>query len=134
MTIGGIIACILACLFTGAFIMCMSIYLTDGEWYGYVIGLLISALACAIILVGFHWYYIKTESGARAIKTEQINLNGGIRRTVKVYSATGNLIKEYEGTFDIEYDDDRILFDDENGLRHIIYYPTGTVIIDEMGE
>ena len=114
--------------------MCMSIYLTDGEWYGYVIGLLISALACAIILVGFHWYYIKTESGARAIKTEQINLNGGIRRTVKVYSATGNLIKEYEGTFDIEYDDDRILFDDENGLRHIIYYPTGTVIIDEMGE
>ena len=34
----------------------------------------------------------------------------------------------------MEYDDDRILFDDENGLRHIIYYPTGTVIIDEVSE
>ena len=57
----------------------------------------------------------------------------GIQRKVTVFDATGNVIKEYEGKFDVEYDDDRILFDDEKGLRHIIYYPTGTVIIDEVG-
>ena len=51
-----------------------------------------------------------------------------------VYDMDGDIIKEYEGKFDIEYDDDRILFDDENNLRHIIYYPTGTVIIDEVSE
>lgn len=134
MTIGGIIEYIFVCLFVAGFIMGISAYATDAEWYGWVIGLLISAIVCAIIFGGFRWYYTKTESGARAIKTEQSNLNGGIRRSVKVYDATGNLIQEYEGTFDIEYDDDRILFDDENGLRHIIYYPTGTVIIDEIGE
>lgn len=134
MTIGGIIACVLICLVVSLFIVCGSVSATYGEWYGWVIGLLIAAIICALIVGGFHWYYTKTESGARAIKTEQSNLNGGIRRSVKVYDATGGLIQEYEGTFDVEYDDDRILFDDENGLRHIIYYPTGTVIIDEIGE
>ena len=28
-------------------------------------------------------------------------------------------------------DENRILFDDEDGKRHVIYYPTGTIIIDE---
>jgi hypothetical protein len=44
---------------------------------------------------------------------------------------TGNLLKTYEGKFDIDYDDNRIIFDDETGKRHVIYYPTGTVIVDE---
>lgn len=29
------------------------------------------------------------------------------------------------------YKCDRILFDDEQGKRHVIYYPTGTVTVDE---
>ena len=59
-------------------------------------------------------------------------INKGIDRTVKVYDVNGKLIQEYDGKFDIEYDDDRIVFDDENNKRHIIYYPTGTIIIDEV--
>ena len=43
----------------------------------------------------------------------------------------GDLIQEYEGKFDIEYNEHRIKFDDENGKRHLIYHDTGTVIIDE---
>ena len=43
-------------------------------------------------------------------------------------------IQKYDGEFDVTYDNDRILFDDEKGLRHIIYYPTGTVIVDEVEE
>ena len=134
MTIGGVVLYILICLIVATVVIGTTLCATSGEWYGWVIGLLITAILCAAIFGGFHWYYTKTESGARAVKTEQSNLNGGIRRSVKVYDATGNLIQEYKGTFDVEYDDDRILFDDENGLRHIIYYPTGTVIIDEIGE
>ena len=81
--------------------------------------------------VGF-WYYNNTESGKRAIKTQESDFNGGIKRKVTVYDVEGDVIVEYQGKFDVEYDDDRILFDDEEGLRHIIYYPTGNVIVDEV--
>ena len=81
--------------------------------------------------VGF-WYYNNTESGKRAIKTQESDFNGGIKRKVTVYDVEGDVIAEYQGKFDVEYDDDRILFDDEEGLRHIIYYPTGNVIVDEV--
>ena len=80
------------------------------------------------------WWCNNTEAGKRAFKTQDSNLNGGITREVKVYDVEGDLIASYKGKFDIEYDDDRILFDDEKGNRHIIYYPTGNVIIDEVGK
>lgn len=98
-----------------------------------VIGGLIGFVVSIIILFGMFWYYNSTASGARALKTQESNLNMGIERRVTVYDIEGDVIQEYEGKFDLEYDDDRILFDDEKGLRHIIYYPTGTVIIDEVG-
>jgi len=41
------------------------------------------------------------------------------------------MIKTYDGKFDIDHDDNRIIFDDEQGKRHVIYYPTGTVVVDE---
>ena len=75
-----------------------------------------------------------TESGKRKLKTFESNFTGGICRVVKVYDVEGDIIAEYKGKFDIEYDENRILFDDENGLRHIIYYPTGNIIIDEVSE
>lgn len=80
------------------------------------------------------WYFSTTAAGKRAWKTQESNFNGGIQREVKVYSVDGKLIQEYKGKFDVEYDDDRILFDDEKGHRHIIYYPTGIVTIDEVDE
>lgn len=93
-------------------------------------------LAGLLIIIGAWaigiWYYNGTEAGKRALKTQESNFNGGIKRRVTVYDVEGDMIAEYEGKFDIEYDDDRILFDDEQGLRHIIYYPTGNVIIDEL--
>lgn len=105
---------------------------------GYKFGIILTSIVTIIILiimwgVGF-WYYNNTEGGKRAFKTQESNFNGGIERQVTVYDIEGGVVAEYKGKFDIEYDDDRILFDDENGLRHIIYYPTGTVIIDEIGE
>ena len=94
--------------------------------------LVITFIVGTVSLLGLNWYYTNTASGERELKNQNSNLNYGLNRRIEVYDATGNLIKTYEGKFDVEYDSDRIIFDDENRLRHIIYYPTGTVIIDEV--
>ena len=46
----------------------------------------------------------------------------------------GDVLAHYKGKFDVEYSDERILFDDENGQRHIIYFKSGTVVVDEVSE
>lgn len=105
---------------------------SDNKKLGAIIGGLVGLIISMIILGILLWYYNSTAAGARAFKSQESNFNMGIERKVTVYDMEGDVIQEYEGKFDVEYDDDRILFDDENGKRHIIYYPTGTVIIDEV--
>lgn len=94
----------------------------------------IATIIIALIICGaFIWYRSNSESGQRALKDQQSDLNGGIERTVRVFDINGELIEEYTGKFDIETDKTSyILFDDENGNRHMIYYTTGTIIIDEF--
>lgn len=100
-----------------------------------ILGIVATILICAILIAaewgGHIWYYQKTAKGQRAVKTQQSNFSNGIEREVKVYDVNGKLVAYYDGKFDITYDDDRILFDDEKGKRHIVYYPTGTVVVDE---
>ena len=96
------------------------------------VGILIGGLLSVIVLFGMFWWFGNSASGARAMKTQESNFNKGIYREITVYDVNGGVIQQFKGKFDIEYDDDRIMFDDENGLRHIIYYPTGTVIVDEL--
>lgn len=86
---------------------------------------------CLILFLAMHWYFNNTAAGRRAYKSQKSNFNNGIERVVRVYDVNGKLITEYDGKFDITYDNDRILFDDQNGKRHVIYYPTGTVTVDE---
>ena len=51
----------------------------------------------------------------------------------KVYDIDGDLVAEYSGKFDIETDHTTyILWDDEKGMRHIIYFSTFNIIIDEV--
>lgn len=129
MTVGGWIgfACLaVAILFIGFLI---GLGLDDGKIMA--ISMTVSAVLVVFVLIGMLFYYNNTASGKRAYKTQESNFNYGIERTVEVYDATGNLLKTYNGKFDIDYDDNRIIFDDENGKRHVIYYPTGTVIVDE---
>lgn len=98
------------------------------------ISLLATIPICICILLGMHWWYGNTESGKRAVKTQESNFDGGIRRHVSVYDAVGNLIQEWDGKFDVDFDGDeqRILFDDENGRRHLVYFKTGTVVVEEV--
>lgn len=113
------------------FILIVSLVVAACAENGYTLSVGIWLILSAIICFGMLWYYNNTQSGKRAFKSQESNFGDGIERTVKVYDVNGQLITEYDGKFDITYDDDRILFDDENGKRHVIYYPTGTVVIDE---
>ena len=133
MTIGGII---FAIILTIGILIFGGLCLTDycETTIGKVASVVILVIAMVALWGGLLWYYNCTESGKRALKTQESELNGGITREVKVYDMEGDLVQSYKGKFDVDYDDDRIVFDDENGLRHIIYYPTGTVVIDEVAE
>ena len=92
--------------------------------------LLATGIVISILLVSATiLYFNTTASGTRALKTQQSNFDGGINRTVKVYDYTGNLITEYEGKIDVSFENNRVLFDDENNKRHVIY--NGIVIVDE---
>ena len=53
----------------------------------------------------------------------------GINRTITVYDYSGTEIKSWSGTFDVESNESKVLFDDENGKRVIIY--NGIVINEE---
>lgn len=98
---------------------------------GMAIGVLIFAIILGAILIVSPIVYMNTEAGARALKDQQSNFNEGIERVVKIYDVNGELIEQYEGRFDVETTSSYVLFDDENNKRHMIYYTTGTIIIDE---
>ena len=93
-------------------------------------------IVTAVFCVSIGWWQLNTESGKRALKTQQSNLHGGITRRVTVYDMEGDTIAAYEGKFDVEHknNENRIMFDDENGKRHIIYYTTGTITVDEISK
>ena len=97
----------------------------------WIMGIIATIIVAIAICGGILFWLYGTESGARAIKDTKSNASGGIERTVTVYDFDGDIIQQYSGKFDVEYNSERIKFDDENGKRHIIYYTTGTVIIDE---
>ena len=129
MTVGGWIGFV--CLAGAILFIGFLIGLAFDDDKAVVITMIISAVLVVFVLIGMLFYYNNTASSKRAYKSQESNFNYGIERTVEVYDATGNLLKTYNGKFDIDYDDNRIIFDDENGKRHVIYYPTGTVIVDE---
>lgn len=99
--------------------------------------IIISIIGTIIILgatLGIEsWYFNGTEAGKRAVKDQESNFHGGITRTVDVYDMEGDLLRKYEGEFDVEMHNNYIVFDDENNQRHVIYFTTGTVTIDEVG-
>lgn len=134
MTLGAIIVCLLFTVITLIFggVIAYTAYDMGGSVIGTIISIVITLAITISIWVGSFWYYNNTEDGARALKTQDSNFNGGIERQVIVYDANGDVIEEYQGKFDVEYESNQILFDDENGQRHIICFGSGTVIINEV--
>ena len=85
-------------------------------------------IACAIIacIIGFA---LNSASFHRTIKSLKSDYTGGINRTITVYDYNGNTLKEYKGKFDVqESDGGKIMFDDQDGKRVIIY---NAIVINE---
>lgn len=100
------------------------------------LGILLGAVVLSILIgcVGF-WWCNNTADGARALKDQRSNFNNGLNREITVLAADGREIFHYKGRCDIESDhtDNYILFEDEEGLRRMIYYGvTDTVLIMEL--
>lgn len=74
-----------------------------------------------------------TETFERNMKSASSNWNG-LKREIIVYDSVGNELFRQTGKFDIDYDNGRILYDDDNNLRHQIYFKNGIVIVNELGD
>ena len=108
------------------------------NWYMYQ-GKCILSLIVAIVLVvgvffGGYWYCNSTAAGARALKDQQSNLGNGLMREIIVTAEDGREIFYYKGKCDIETNNsDYILFEDEDGYRHIIYKGAlDTILVTEL--
>ena len=60
-------------------------------------------------------------SWERAKQDLKSDFGGGLYRTIKVYTATGDLLAEYEGKIDIEQSEGGYVKFDFNGKRYIYY-------------
>lgn len=80
------------------------------------------------------YFYSQTAGCSRQVKTIQSSFDDGLIRIAYVYSMDGELLSVYAGKFDIDYDQNRIVFDDEYDKRHQIFTNSGTVITDEINE
>ena len=90
-------------------------------------------------MFGISWFNTHTAVGQRKIKDFQSNWQGGLNREITITAEDGREIFHYEGKVDIETvhegDSNYILFEGENGERHIIYYGiTDTILIIEKPE
>lgn len=123
---------ILIGLFVSIFVAVGIGFCTDRFAFG-IIAFSVSFVLIAGGLCAFKsWKFENTQSGAREYHTLESNYDGGIEREVIVYNIQGEIIERYEGKFDLTYDNNRIMFDDENGKRHVIFYTTSNVIINEL--
>ena len=78
----------------------------------------IIALFTALIIT------ISSVTGCASISRAVVDVKGdftGLQRTVKVYTANGDLIAEYSGKFDIEANEGGYVKFDFNGKRYIYY-------------
>ena len=100
------------------------------------IGTILGAVILSILIACFgFWWCNNTADGARALKDQHSNFNNGLNREIVVLAPDGREIFYYKGRCDIESDhsDNYILFEDEGGLRRIVYYGiTDTVLIMEL--
>ena len=96
--------------------------------------LLITAMVSGAVIGVGHWYCNNTANGVRAMKDQQSNLSNGLNREIIITAEDGREIFYYEGKCDIETDHSSyILFEDEDGYRHIIYKGVqDTIIINEI--
>lgn len=93
---------------------------------------IICGVICIALLVGMLWYYNNTASGQRALVDQESELSNGMERVIRVYTANGDLIAEFEGRIDIEGNDGGYVLFDYQGKRYT-YYNCFVESIAEIG-
>lgn len=85
---------------------------------------------------GIRYYTLNnTAEGARTVKDVQSNYNKGLNREIIVTAEDGRQIFYYKGKCDVETEPSYILFEDEEGFRHMIYKGVqDTVVVNELPE
>lgn len=86
-----------------------------------VLAIVAAALVIALLLSGMLWYFNGTASGKRAMVDQRSDFSNGMERTIKVYTADGNIIAEYTGKIDIEDNAGGYLLFDFEGKRYTYY-------------
>lgn len=92
---------------------------------------IITVLATIIIVIVILLGLTGCSSWDSALKDFESEASGGLERTVKVYSQTGELLAEYEGKINIEYDESRVIFQIDRDKRIAVYSDTATIIVEE---
>lgn len=130
MTIGGwiIFAFIVGCLILGA--IC-GVIVCENTAARITIPIL-CVVATIGLLVGMLWYFGNTASGQRAMIDQQSDFGNGLDRIVRVYTANGDIIAEFEGKIDIEGNDGGYVLFDYEGKRYT-YYNCFVESIAEIG-
>lgn len=137
MTFTGWIIFIIITLFIIAICISICAGLSDEEHKirGRIITIIVAIICIAALFFGMRFYYTKTASGSRALRDNYSNLNNGLERSIKQVDDDGNVLFEFSGKCDIETDHEGgyILWDDENGVRHILYKSlTSSILIEDL--
>lgn len=111
----------------------ITVGISDYEW-GKAFGIIVAGFVIAGLILGAgYWYCNNTAGGARAMKDQQSELHNGLNREITITAEDGRQIFYYKGKCDIETNGNYILFEDEQGLRQMIYWGiTDTIIISEL--
>ena len=111
------------------------VWWVDDNPGGGMLGILITVFLVLLIIGSGFWYCNNTAGGIRAMKDQQSNLSNGLMREITIAAEDGREIFHYVGKCDIETNGNYILFEDENGLRQMIYWGiTDTIIVSELAE
>lgn len=78
----------------------------------------IIAILCGILIT---ISFSGCSSWDRAVTDMKSDINGGLNRTIKIYTANGDLMAEYNGKIDIDMNDGGYVKFDYNGKRYIYY-------------
>lgn len=119
MTIGGwVVFALLVLWVVGGVIFIMACWESTP---GRVLTVILGIAVIVAILLGMFWWFNNTASGQRALTDQKSEFANGLERVVRVYTANGDIIAEYEGIIDIEGNDGGYVLFDYQGKRYTYY-------------
>lgn len=99
-----------------------------------IVSAILAALTVIVLVIGVITTskLTHTESFKRFKKSWDSEFDGGITREITVYLESGDVIYNVEGKFDVEHNEERLKFVDEEGKVQIIYLGrSSTAIVNE---